>query len=499
MKLGFDNDKYVKIQSEHILERISKFGNKLYLELGGKLFDDHHASRVLPGFKPDSKLSMLMQLKDQAEIVIVISAVDIEKNKVRQDLGITYDMDVLRLRTEFTNKGFEVSSVVITHYNGQSSADNYKQRLERLGIKAFMHYTIEGYPNNVALIDSEEGFGKNDYVETTKPLVIVTAPGPGSGKMAVCLSQLYHEHKRGISAGYAKFETFPVWSLPLKHPVNIAYEAATADLNDNNIIDPFHLEAYGEVAINYNRDVEIFPVLNALFEGIYGENPYKSPTDMGVNMIGFCMSDEEVCNNAAKDEIVRRYFTALNRMANGDGNESEVNKIQLLFKQAKITTDYRRTTTFARERQEKTGVPSAAMELEDGTIITAGSTTLLGPSAALILNSIKHLAGIDHDVKLIPQSLIEPIQKTKTEYLGGHNPRLHTDEVLVALSVLSPHDKNCQMALEQLPNLRGCQMHSTVMLSEVDHKIFKKLGVGLTCDPARKRSDNTKNNINNSI
>ncbi|MBR4405978.1 MAG: DUF1846 domain-containing protein [Bacteroidaceae bacterium] len=488
MKIGFDNEKYVNIQSEHIRERIAQFGNKLYLELGGKLFDDHHASRVLPGFKPDSKLSMLMQLKDKAEIVIVISALDIEKNKVRQDLGITYDMDVLRLRTEFIDKGFMVSSVVITHYNGQSSADNYRKRLERLGIKVFLHYTIEGYPNNVALIDSEEGFGRNDYVETTRPLVIVTAPGPGSGKMAVCLSQLYHENKRGIEAGYAKFETFPVWNLPLKHPVNIAYEAATADLNDINIIDPFHLEAYGTVAVSYNRDTEIFPVLNALFEGIYGENPYKSPTDMGVNMIGFCISDEEVCCNAAKDEVVRRYYTALNRLANGDGNDNEVNKISLLFKQAKIDTSYRRTTVFARERQDETGMPSAAMELEDGTIITGGSSPLLGPSAALILNATKHLAGINHEVKLIPQSLIEPIQKTKTEYLGGHNPRLHTDEVLVALSVLSSKDENCQKALEQLPKLNGCQVHSTVMLSEVDRKIFKKLGVGLTCDPTRKKS-----------
>ena len=488
MKIGFDNEKYVKIQSEHIKERIQKFGNKLYLELGGKLFDDHHASRVLPGFKPDSKLHMLSQLKDSAEIIIVISAVDIEKNKVRQDLGITYDMDVLRLRDEFMHRGFMVGSVVITHYNCQSSADAYRHRLERLGIKSFVHYTIEGYPNDVALIDSEEGFGKNDYVITERPLVIVTAPGPGSGKMAVCLSQLYQEHKRGVEAGYAKFETFPVWNLPLKHPVNIAYEAATADLNDINMIDPFHLEAYNKIAINYNRDIEIFPVLNALFEGIYGENPYKSPTDMGVNMVGYCICDDEACCHAAKDEIIRRYFTALNKMAQGDGNDSEVSKIALLFKQAKINTAYRKTTVAARERQEQTGVPCAAMEMEDGTIITAGSSTLLGPSAALILNAVKYLAGIDHAVKLIPQSLIEPIQKTKIDYLGGQNPRLHTDEVLVALSVLSTQNDDCLHALEQLPKLRGCQVHSTVMLSEIDHKIFKKLGVGLSCDPARKKS-----------
>ncbi len=486
MKCGFDNEKYLKIQSEHIKERIAQFGNKLYLELGGKLFDDYHASRVLPGFQPDSKLRMLSQLSDHAEIVIVISALDIEKNKVRNDLGITYDMDVLRLRTEFQNRGFLVGSVVITHYNGQSSADAFRQRLERLGITTYCHYTIEGYPTNVALIDSEEGFGRNDYVVTTRPLVIVTAPGPGSGKMAVCLSQLYNEHKRGIEAGYAKFETFPVWSLPLKHPVNIAYEAATADLNDVNMIDPFHLEAYGKTAINYNRDIEIFPVLNALFEGIYGENPYKSPTDMGVNMVGFCINDDEACREASKNEIIRRYFTALNQMAEGGCNECEVNKISLLMNQAKISPSYRKPVIAARERAAQCGKYSSAIELADGTIITAESGELMGPSAALILNATKHLAGIDHNIKLIPQHMIEPIQHTKTNYLRSRNPRLHTDEVLVALSVLSPHDENCRRALEKLPELNGCQVHSTEMLGEVDRKIFKKLGVGLTCDPAKK-------------
>lgn len=486
MKYGFDNDKYLRIQSEHIKERIAQFGNKLYLELGGKLFDDYHASRVLPGFQPDSKLRMLSQLSDHAEIVIVISARDIEKNKVRNDLGITYDEDVLRLRQEFIKRGFMVSSVVITHYNGQSSADAFRKRLSRMNITTYCHYTIEGYPTNVDLIDSDEGFGKNDYIVTTRPLVIVTAPGPGSGKMAVCLSQLYNEHKRGVEAGYAKFETFPVWSLPLKHPVNIAYEAATADLNDVNMIDPFHLEAYGKTAINYNRDIEIFPVLNALFEGIYGENPYKSPTDMGVNMVGFCINDDQVCCEASKNEIILRYFQALNRMARGDGNENEVSKIALLFKQAKIDTSYRKPVVAARERAEQTGRPASAIELADGTIITAGSGELMGPSAALILNAIKHLAGIDHNVKLIPQDMIEPIQHTKINYLRSHNPRLHTDEILVALSVLSTHDENCRRALEQLPQLSGCQVHSTVMLGEVDHKIFKKLGVGLSCDPQRK-------------
>lgn len=487
MKYGFDNDKYLRIQSEHIKERIAKFGNKLYLELGGKLFDDYHASRVLPGFQPDSKLRMLSQLGDHAEIVIVISALDIEKNKVRQDLGITYDMDVLRLREEFQKRGFLVSSVVVTHYNGQSSADAFRAKLSRLGITTYIHYTIDGYPTNVGLIDSDEGFGRNDYVETTRPLVIVTAPGPGSGKMAVCLSQLYNEHKRGIEAGYAKFETFPVWSLPLKHPVNIAYEAATADLNDVNMIDPFHLEAYGKTAINYNRDIEIFPVLNALFEGIYGENPYKSPTDMGVNMVGFCINDDMVCCEASKNEIIRRYYTALDRMALGEGNENEVNKIALLMKQAKIDTTYRRCTVAAKERADASGVPCSAIELGNGTIITAETSALLGPSAALILNATKYLAGIDHGVKLIPQQMIEPIQHTKTHYLRSRNPRLHTDEVLVALSVLSTHDENCRRALEKLPELDGCQVHCTVMLGEVDHKVFKKLGVGLTCDPVKKQ------------
>lgn len=487
MKIGFDNDKYLRIQSEHIKERIAHFGNKLYLELGGKLFDDHHASRVLPGFEPDSKLRMLSQLSDKAEIVIVISAKDIEKNKIRNDLGITYDMDVLRLREEFQKREFLVSSVVITHYNGQSSADAFREKLERIGITAYYHYTIEGYPNNVALIDSDEGFGKNDYVKTSRPLVIVTAPGPGSGKMAVCLSQLYNEHKRGIEAGYAKFETFPVWNLSLKHPVNIAYEAATADLNDINMIDPFHLEAYGKTAINYNRDIEIFPVLNALFEGIYGSNPYKSPTDMGVNMVGFCISDDDICCNASRDEILRRYFTALNRFAQGETGDEEVNKIRLLFNQAKIDVNYRKCVTAARARALETGVACSAIELEDGTIITAKSSQLLGPSAALLLNAMKYLAGIDHSIKLIPQQLIEPIQHMKLNCLRGKNPRLHTDEVLVALAVLSQYNDLCKNALEKLPQLKGCQVHSTVMLGEVDHKIFKKLGVGLTCDPAKKK------------
>ena len=495
MRIGFDNEKYQKIQSEHIKERISQFDGKLYLELGGKLFDDHHASRVLPGFTPDSKLRMFQKLSDSIEIVMVISATDIEKNKKRADLGITYDEDVLRLRGEFQNRGFMVGSVVITHYNGQPAATAFRQRLEREGIKTYYHYLIEGYPHNVSLIASDEGFGKNDYVETERPLVIVTAPGPGSGKMAVCLSQLYNENKRGVRAGYAKFETFPVWNLPLKHPVNIAYEAATADLNDVNMIDPFHLEAYGKTAINYNRDIEIFPVLNALFEGIYGENPYKSPTDMGVNMVGFCISDDNVCCEASRQEIIRRYYTALGQMAEGKCNDNEVNKIRLLFRQAKITPDYRKTVVAAHNRKaeviakgevEEEYAAAAAIELEDGTIITAEAGELLGSSAALILNAVKYLAGIDHSIKLIPQSLIEPIQNTKTTYLGGRNPRLHTDEVLVALSVVSTQDDNCRRALEVLPQLKGCQLHSTAMLNDVDRKIFNKLGVDVSCDPIKK-------------
>lgn len=488
MKNGFDNDKYLKIQSEHIKERISKFGNKLYLEFGGKLFDDYHASRVLPGFQPDSKLKMLMQLADCAEIVIVISAVDIEKNKIRGDLGITYDMDVLRLRSEFQNRGLMVGSVCITHYAGQTAADIFRAKLEKMNIKTYVHYTIEGYPHNVELIDSDEGYGKNDYIETSRPLVVITAPGPGSGKMAVCLSQLYQDNKRGIKAGYAKFETFPIWNLPLKHPVNMAYEAATADLKDVNMIDPFHLETYGKTTVNYNRDIEIYPVLNAIFEGIYGENPYKSPTDMGVNMAGYCVYDDDACREASNQEIIRRYYTATNRLAEGKCDESEVGTIELLMKQAKISTGDRRVTEAAKIRGAKNNVPAAAIELSDGTIITSETSSLLGTSAALILNAAKHLAGIDHSVKLIPSDMIEPIQNMKVSYLRGKNPRLHTDEVLVALAMLSKSDENCKKAIEVLPKFEGCQVHTTVMLSEVDRKIFKKLGVDVTCEPVLKKS-----------
>ena len=483
MKIGFDNDKYLSMQSEHIRQRINQFDNKLYLEFGGKLFDDYHASRVLPGFAPDSKLRMLMQLSDHAEIVIVISAGDIEKNKVRGDLGITYDIDVLRLIDSFRGRGFYVGSVVITQYSGQNSANKYKDKLEKLGIKVYLHYPIEGYPSNIPLIVSDEGYGKNQYIETTKPLVVVTAPGPGSGKMATCLSQLYHEHKRGVHAGYAKFETFPIWNIPLKHPVNLAYEAATADLNDVNMIDPFHLDAYGVTTVNYNRDVEIFPVLSAIFERIFGQCPYQSPTDMGVNMAGNCIFDDEVCKEASKQEILRRYYQAIDGLAEGTRTQEEVFKLELLMKQAHISTDDRKVTSAALIRAEVTGAPAAALELDDGRIITGKTSDLLGASAALLLNTLKELAEIPHETNVISPASIEPIQKLKTAYLGSKNPRLHTDEVLIALSSSAATSDVAKKALEQLPKLKGCQVHSSVMLSSVDRTIFQKLSVQLTCEP----------------
>ncbi len=480
MNIGFDNEKYLQTQSSHIKERIKQFDNKLYLEFGGKLFDDYHASRVLPGFQPDSKMRMLMQLSDQAEIIIVISAEDIEKNKVRGDLGITYDLDVLRLMSIFKNHGLFVGSVVITKYSGQESASLFKNRLEKLGIKVYRHYPISGYPSNIPHIVSDEGYGKNDYIETSRPLIVVTAPGPGSGKMAVCLSQLYHEHKRGICAGYAKFETFPIWNIPLKHPVNLAYEAATADLNDVNMIDPFHLEAYGQTTVNYNRDVEIFPVLNAMFERIYGESPYKSPTDMGVNMAGNCICDDEVCKAASKQEIIRRYYDSLRRHLIGACSDEEVYKLEMLMNQAGITVHDRPVVDIALKRAEETGAPAAALELHDGRIVTGKTTNLLGASAALLLNALKELAGIDHKLHVISPEAIEPIQKLKTQYLGSKNPRLHTDEILIALSVSAASNPTAQLALAQLPKLKGCQAHTSVMIGTVDMKQFKKLSIQAT-------------------
>ena len=481
MKIGFDNEKYLKMQSEHIRERISKFGDKLYLEFGGKLFDDYHASRVLPGFQPDSKLRMLLQLADQAEIVIAISAADIEKNKIRGDLGITYDVDVLRLIQAFRDSGLYVGSVVITRYT--PAADQFKTKLQSMGVKVYRHYSIDGYPADIPFIVSENGYGRNEYIETTRPLVIVTAPGPGSGKMATCLSQLYHENRRGIKAGYAKFETFPIWNLPLNHPVNLAYEAATADLNDVNMIDPFHLEAYGVTTVNYNRDVEIFPVLSAMFEGIYGSCPYKSPTDMGVNMAGNCIVDDEACREAGRQEIIRRWYTGMNRLVEGDAKKSEVTKIEFLMKQAGVTANNRPVVHAALLKAEVTGAPAAALELPDGRIVTGKTSELLGASAAVLLNAVKTLGDIPDEIKLISPTVIEPVQTLKVKYLGSKNPRLHTDEILIALSMNAASDPNAAHALEQLKKLRGCQVHTSVMLSEVDIRIMNKLGLQLTSEP----------------
>ena len=480
---GFDNDKYLDMQSKHIMERISQFGGKLYLEFGGKLFDDYHASRVLPGFKPDSKITMLKQLKDQTEIVIAIAAHDIEKNKVRGDIGITYDMDVLRLIDAFTNNGLYVGSVVLTQFAEQPSAVAYEKKLKALGLKVYRHYPIEGYPSDIPKIVSDEGYGRNDYIETTRPLVVVTAPGPGSGKMATCLSQLYHEQKRGVKAGYAKFETFPIWNLPLNHPVNLAYEAATADLNDINMIDPFHLEAYGKTVVNYNRDVEVFPVLNAMFEKISGECPYKSPTDMGVNMAGYCIVDDEVTRQASNQEIIRRYYQAMCDKRKGDAGDAAIQKIELLMKKAGISVSDRPVVAAANIRAEETGNPAAAMEMPDGSIITGKTSSLLGASSALILNALKVLAGIDDSAKLISPQNIEPIMELKVNYLGNHNPLLHIDEILIALSIEANTNPEAKAAYAQLINLAGLEVHSSVILSQVDVGVFKKLGVNLTCEP----------------
>ena len=483
MKIGFDNQKYLSMQSEHIMDRLAQFGGKLYLEFGGKLFDDFHASRVLPGFEPDSKVRMLLQLKDQAEIVIAINAADIEKNKVRGDLGITYDLDVLRLIDAFRSIGLYVGSVVLTQYRGQSAAGVFQRRLEQLGIKVYRHYPIPGYPNDIETIVSDEGYGKNEYIETTRPLVVITAPGPGSGKMAACLSQLYHEHKRGIPAGYAKFETFPIWNIPLKHPVNVAYEAATADLNDVNMIDPFHLENYGVTTVNYNRDVEIFPVLNAMFRQIYGESPYKSPTDMGVNMAGNCITDDEVCCEASRQEIIRRYYAAMCSARQGMSDSRPAEKIKLLINQLGITVKDRPVIDAAVARAEQTGEPAAAIQLPDGEIVTGKTTKLLGASAAVLLNALKRLGGIQKDMHLISPIVIEPIQDLKVNHLGNHNPRLHMDEVLIALSISAATNPTAEVAMRQLDKLRGCEAHSTVILSGVDSSTFRKLGINVTCEP----------------
>ena len=482
-KIGFDNDKYIRMQSEHIMERISQFGGKLYLEFGGKLFDDFHASRVLPGFQPDSKLRMLLKLKDRVEVVFAINASDIEKNKLRGDLGITYDLDVIRLIDCYRSVGLYVGSVVMTQFHGQPTAEAFQKRLESLGVKVYRHYSIEGYPSDISKIVSDEGYGKNDYIETTRELIIVTAPGPGSGKMATCLSQLYHEHKRGIMAGYAKFETFPIWNIPLKHPVNLAYEAATADLNDVNMIDPFHLEAYGETTVNYNRDIEIFPVVTAMLEKILGESPYKSPTDMGVNMAGNCIIDDDAVKEAACQEIIRRNYTALCDQRKGLIGEDTVVKLELLMKQAKVNPHDRVVIAPSLQKAALTGAPAAAMQLPDGTIVTGKTSDLLGASSALLLNALKTLAGLDDSIRLISPEILEPIQHLKTDHLGNRNPRLHTDETLIALSICAASDANAEQCMEQLSKLRGCEVHSSVLLSTVDERVFRRLGVNLTCEP----------------
>ena len=482
-RVGFDNNKYLEMQSEHIKERIAQFGGKLYLEFGGKLFDDFHASRVLPGFEPDSKIRMLKQLKEDAEIVIAINANDIIKKKVRGDLSITYDVDVLRLIDAFRGYGLYVGSVVLTQFTEHDNVLSYQKKLEELGLKVYRSYKIEGYPSNISKIVSDEGYGKNDYIETSRSLIVVTAPGPGSGKMATCLSQLYHEHKRGVRAGYAKFETFPIWNLPLKHPVNLAYEAATADLKDVNMIDPFHLEAYGVTTVNYNRDVEIFPVLNAMFERIFGKSPYKSPTDMGVNMAGNCIIDDEATRIASREEIIRRYYTTLCECRKNRADEEAVLKIELLMEQAGIRKEDRKVVPAALSKAEETGAPAVAIELNDGTIITGKTSPLLGASSAAILNALKHMAGIDDNMRLLSPEILEPIQDLKVNHLGNRNPRLHTDETLLALSIVASRLPVAEEAMKQLENLKHCEVHSSVILSGVDEGVFRKLGMHLTCEP----------------
>ena len=486
-RIGYDNDKYLQTQSAHIRQRLAQFGGKLYLEFGGKLYDDYHASRVLPGFQPDSKLQMLLQLKDQVEMVIAINAADIEKNKVRGDLGITYDRDVIRLIDIFRGLGLYVSSVVMTRYNEQPQARAFQSRLESMGVKVYHHYAIEGYPANISRIVSPEGFGKNDYIETTRELVVVTAPGPGSGKLATCMSQLYHDHQHGRQAGYAKFETFPVWNLPLNHPVNLAYEAATADLADVNMIDPFHLEAYGETTVNYNRDVEAFPLLASMFETILGECPYKSPTDMGVNMVGNCICDDEATREASGQEIVRRYYNALCEQKKGNVSDDVVLKLELLMKKAGVTTSQRKVVAAALAKEEETGAPAAAMELPDGRIVTGRTSEVLGASSALLLNALKTLAGLNDRLHLISRSALNPITHLKVDHLGNRNPRLHTDETLIALSISATNNPAAELAMESLNALRGSEVHSTVILSPVDEKVFKRLGVNLTCEPKYKK------------
>ena len=482
-RIGFDNDKYLSLQTERILKRVEQFGGKLYLEFGGKLFDDYHAARVLPGFQPDSKMRMLLKLRDQAELVVAISADDIEKSKRRGDLGITYDMDVMRLIDAFREFGLYVGSVVMTRFRGQHNAEVFQHKLEAMGVRVYRHYPIDDYPSNIPLIVSDEGFGKNDYIETTRPIVVITAPGPGSGKMATCLSQLYQEHRRGIQAGYAKYETFPIWNLPLKHPVNLAYEAATVDLDDVNMIDPFHLEAYGETTVNYNRDIEIFPVLEAMFRKIYGHCPYKSPTDMGVNMAGFAIVDDEVCREASRQEIIRRYFATASAVKKGLAAPTQLHKVEVLMQSLGLEPEMRPAVPAARAVAQRTGEPATAIALSDGTVITGKTSALMGASCAAMLNALKHLAGIADQVDLISPTVLAPIQHLKVEHLGNRNPRLHTDEMLIALSMCAVTNPTAELAMEALSRLQDAQVHSTVILSSVDENVFKKLGAQVTYEP----------------
>lgn len=487
--IGFDSQKYIRLQSEKIRERIRHFGGKLYLEFGGKLFDDFHAARVLPGFLPDIKLRMLMEMRDQAEIIIAINAGDIEKQKRRGDLGITYETDVIRLVDVFREFGLYVGSIVLTQFSGQPSARVFEKRMKHMGLQVYRHYPIHNYPSDIRTVVSDDGYGRNEYIRTSRELIVVTAPGPGSGKMATCLSQLYHENKRGIKAGYAKFETFPIWNLPLKHPVNLAYEAATADLNDVNMIDPFHLEAYNTKAVNYNRDIEVFPVLQAVFEKIYGSSPYKSPTDMGVNMVGNAICDDAVCCEASKQEIIRRYFKATCLVRQGLASDQETAKISLLMQQLGIEPENRPVVPAARQMADRTGRPAAAIELPDGEIVTGKTKDLFGPASAALLNALKRMADIPGNVDLIDGNVIRSLQYLKTEYLHSRNPRLHTDEMLIALSMSAATDENARKAMEGLPKLSGCEVHTSVLLSSVDEGVFMRLEMNLTSDPVYEHNN----------
>lgn len=481
MKKAFDNDKYIKLQSEKIEERISHF-DKLYMEFGGKLFDDSHASRVLPGFLPDSKLRMLYNLKDLCEIIITINANDIENNKIRGDNETSYDAETIRLKEAFEDYGFLVNGIIITQFDNQPKAVKYQKYLDNLGIASYKTYDIQGYPNNIDHIISKDGFGKNERVKTTRPLVVITGPGPGSGKMATCLSQMYLDHEAGINAGYAKFETFPIWNLALKHPVNMAYEAATANLDDVNMIDPYHLDAYGELAVNYNRDVEAFPILKKMFEKIMGSCPYKSPTDMGVNMVGFCIEDEEEAKRASKEEIIRRYYNTLVDFRYAKESYHAVEKIEMLMSQLEISPEDRTVAVKAREKAKKTGKEAFAIRLETGEIITGKKSDLLSAPSAAILNALKKLGKLDDELLLISPHIIEPVSNLKTKSLGGKETSLSANEMLIALSISGTTNPLSHMAIEQIGKLKGLDAHSTVLLEDSQRSMLRKLGINFTQD-----------------